>query len=78
MDQQVGFSFCSFLPVCCYFLFYVYIVFFSLDGEDSDLSRGASRMCSPIQSEEEMVIEDLETASDHSKLCFVFFFSFLY
>ena len=43
---------------------------FLLDGEDSDLSRGASRMCSPIQSEEEMVSEDLESASDHSKSCY--------
>ena len=45
----------------------------SVDGEDSDLSRGAARVCSPIHSEEEGVVEHLAEASDCSKssLCFV-------
>ena len=60
MDQQVGvlvvFSY-SFVLIC---------FSFSLDGEDSDLSRAASRICSPIRSEEEMVSEDMTDMTDET------------
>ena len=87
MSQQVGSSsVLSFLSFCCsifvvVYLYYLFVVVFSfsLDGEDSDLSRGASRMSSPIQSEDEMISEDLETASDLSKFSYLLFsFVFLF
>ena len=40
--------------------------YFSLDGEDSDRSHTASRICSPIQSEEEMVSEDMTDVGDET------------
>ena len=47
------------MPCLSFLILFPNLYSFSLDGEDSDLSRTASRMCSPIQSEEEMVSEDM-------------------
>ena len=66
MGQQVGARVVIFLFVLIIFSFTLICFYFSLDGEDSDRSHTASRICSPIQSEEEMVSEDMTDKGDET------------
>ena len=52
---------------CPFLLLYSNLVLFLLlDGEESDQSRNVSRICSPIQSEGEMVSEDMTDNGDET------------
>ena len=56
----------SWLSFLFFILYSNLVLFLLLDGEESDQSRNVSRICSPIQSEGEMVSEDMTDNGDET------------